>query len=119
MVIQSGLSPELMPLFGIGWIEKMKNAYMLTAMHPDSNVLDRSAARIFYRISKNHNLIDGNKRSAIFCTYLFVVMNGFVLEIPANALYRLAKRVASSKKDQELMIERIARLFNAYIVHPE
>lgn len=114
LVAHSGLSPELMPLFDDAWAGKMSNAYALTSMHPDRDALDRAAARIFYRIIKNHSLVDGNKRSAIFCVYLFVLKNGFVLNISAGDLYDIAKSVAKSKKDQEQMISQVATLFGQH-----
>lgn len=65
------------------------------------------AAYLFYNIAKRHDLIDGNKRSAIVVIYLFYLVNGYVL-LSSMKIRILAKRVAAShgsRREQEWLIK--------------
>jgi death-on-curing family protein len=53
------------------------------------------AAYLFYNIAKRHDILDGNKRSAIVVIYLFYLINGYIL-LQGSKIRLLAKSVASS-----------------------
>lgn len=50
------------------------------------NVLDMAAAYAFH-ISKNHPFIDGNKRTALASTLVFLALNKITVSDPAGTLY--------------------------------
>jgi death-on-curing family protein len=63
------------------------------------------AARLFYYLDKDHNFLDGNKRTAILITYLFYLINGHWITSPERT-ERLAKKLAASigsRKREEWM----------------
>lgn len=55
------------------------------------------AAVLFYLIIKNHPLENGNKRSAVVLTMLFLYMNGKALNMSPDDLYDIACEVAESE----------------------
>jgi len=65
------------------------------------------AAILFYLINKNHPLINGNKRMACICLDYFCFINGYVLSIPEDPFYEIAKAVVesdNSRKEHVLLI---------------
>ncbi|MEK9155028.1 MAG: type II toxin-antitoxin system death-on-curing family toxin [Patescibacteria group bacterium] len=93
------------------WAKTIEDEFQLTALSQDRDDPLRFAARLFYRIIKNHRFIDGNKRSAVLNVYFFVALNGFDLQISPKRLYSLTKDVAQSDQDQEVAITQIAKRF--------
>jgi death on curing protein len=61
------------------------------ALHP---TLELQAAAILFHLSRNHPLVDGNKRVAWACMELFLLLEGFTLEISDDDAYELVNRVA-------------------------
>lgn len=53
------------------------------------------ASRLFYYLDKDHNFVDGNKRSTILMVYLFYILNGYRINSPEK-IRVLAKKVAKS-----------------------
>jgi death on curing protein len=61
------------------------------ALHPS---LELQAAAILFHLSRNHPLLDGNKRIAWACMETFLLLEGFTLEIADDEAYDLVNRVA-------------------------
>lgn len=101
-----------LPLIDERWALAIEGEYSLTAMHPDHDDLAKSAARLFYRIIKNHRFVDGNKRSAVINVYLFVLYNRYSLDATPQELYDYSKSVASGTDPQEKVIESVEKLFS-------
>lgn len=53
------------------------------------------AATLLRSLIKNHAFLDGNKRTAVLCTFLFVDKNGWEVQAPPNAWTALASAVAA------------------------
>lgn len=64
------------------------------------------AAAYCYHIAKNHPFIDGNKRTALLVTLVFLKKNGYKFKSKTN-LYQLMLDVAASK----ITKEQIAKFF--------
>lgn len=75
------------------------------------------AAHLFYNIDKRHDVIDGNKRSAIVIIYLFYLVNGYLLLEKAN-VKNLAKKVAKSRghRQRAVWIEKIKNQLSPRVV---
>ena len=52
------------------------------------SVFEQAAAYLFH-LSRNHPFVDGNKRTALICTLVFLGTNGHRLTAPAKPLYDL------------------------------
>lgn len=59
------------------------------------------AAAYFFHLIKNHPFIDGNKRTSVIITLVFLKYNGILLQLPHDELFTLAIETASSKIDKE------------------
>jgi death-on-curing family protein len=75
----------------------------------------RKAAVIFYGVIKNHPFINGNKRMAVMLTLTFFYENDRWLNVPPEALYKIAWDVAySHPKDRDVMIDALSQFFNRF-----
>jgi death on curing protein len=75
------------------------------------------AAVMFYRIIKNHPLQNGNKRTAVVVTMLFLYKNKKMFDLTPNELYDLACDVAASSADNsDKIIFELKNNFNSTIV---
>ena len=63
------------------------------------NVFEKAAA-LLESLVNNHPFIDGNKRTGIACTVLFLRQNGIVFSAKNAELEKFTLRVASSKVKQ-------------------
>lgn len=69
--------------------------------------INHMAAGYAYGIIKNHPFIDGNKRTGIICSLIFLKYNEIELEFEQEELYKLGIGIATSK----LSIDKIAKVF--------
>lgn len=69
------------------------------------------AAGYAYGIIKNHPFLDGNKRTGIVCSLLFLGCNEIGLTFEQDELYKLGIAIATSKSS----IEKIAATFKKKI----
>ena len=87
----------------------------ITAEHADAPYdICTCASLIFFKIIKNHHLVDGNKRSAVICTYLFFFINGMSLEVSVDGLYDLAILVAKDDRHQDEVIESVSEVLRPF-----
>jgi death-on-curing protein len=62
-------------------------------------VFEQAAAYLFH-LARNHPFADGNKRTALMCTLVFLGTNGQRLSAPAAELYDLVVAAAVGKVDK-------------------
>jgi len=58
------------------------------------------AAILTVRIAKNHPLPDGNKRLAWTCCNMFLMVNGYRLDVPTDPAVEIMLAVASGELDE-------------------
>ena len=68
------------------------------------------AAAYLCGLIKNHAFIDGNKRTATAAAVVFLLMNGWELEMEEMDLYRLSLHAACGEIGQE----QVATVFQVY-----
>ena len=61
--------------------------------------LEDKAAALLHSLVRNHALVDGNKRLAWLATYVFLDLNGVVLEAPDDEAFDLVLRAAAGDAD--------------------
>ena len=66
-------------------------------LHTD--LFDQAAAYAFH-ICQNHPFVDGNKRTALAASLVFLDLNGIQLSDPDDKLYRLMLQVANGKRSK-------------------
>lgn len=74
-------------------------------------------AILFYLLIKNHPFQNGNKRIALTSLLTVLFLNHFWLRVSPNALYVLAKKVASSSSgDKDHVVVKINRFIRKYLI---
>jgi death-on-curing protein len=74
-------------------------------MYPE--FLDQAAV-LAVRISRNHPLLDGNKRLAWGCLVMFCVLNGHDLQVPTEEAVRTMLSVAAGDLDEAGLAQWLA-----------
>jgi death-on-curing protein len=70
------------------------------------------AAALMDSLVRNHPFIDGNKRTTITSTAMFLLINGFRLEVESNKMVRFSLACAQS----QLPLNEIAAWFKRFSV---
>lgn len=70
----------------------------------NSSVFDLAAAYGFSLV-KNHAFFDGNKRVAFMSMFVFLKINGFLLEAPEEEATLLMLNLAESKESQQSLTQ--------------
>jgi death-on-curing family protein len=76
------------------WYDHVCSA-VLRIQNDYTHDLHEKAARLFYYLNKGHHFVDGNKRTAIVVTYLFLLLNNRWITHPRK-IETLAKQLAQS-----------------------
>jgi death-on-curing protein len=70
-----------------------------------------AAAYLFHLVS-NHPFLDGNKRTGLLSSLVFLDLNGIAIERESEALYELTMSVAEGRADKEKIAATLARVAN-------
>lgn len=105
---------DYLPPTNRNWAKHMHSCFEVAALGPDRDDVFAVGAKVFYKIAKNHYLVDGNKRSAVICTVLFFLTNGLHLTLSATLMYELAKVTVKSKEDSETCAMGLRAVFKKY-----
>ncbi|OKH33913.1 death-on-curing protein [[Phormidium ambiguum] IAM M-71] len=63
------------------------------------------AAAYGYGLAKNHPFIDGNKRTAFTVMATFLLINGYLLEVPEKEVVQIMERLATDEENQESLAQ--------------
>jgi death-on-curing protein len=63
------------------------------------------AASYAYGLAKNHGFVDGNKRVAFAVMGVFLIRNGFLLDVPEEEATRLMFEVAAGERTEAELTE--------------
>jgi death on curing protein len=77
-------------------------------LHED---LAAMAAAYLYHVVQNHPFADGNKRTGLNAAIVFLELNGFPLDVPADETEQLVLRVAKGEADKQ----EVGRFFRRLI----
>lgn len=73
--------------------------------------LAAKASILFYLMTKNHPFMNGNKRLAVTTILNLLAKNGKWLKASPEALYRIARKVASSDPREKDVVVKALELF--------
>lgn len=76
----------------------------------------KKAVALFYFCIKDHPFENGNKRFAVSAMLCFLALNDKWLTIDPTALYNVAKYVASSNDEPEIVIKATVKVFKNHLV---
>lgn len=83
----------------VGMLEAALARPLQKAIYGDPDIFGLAAAYLF-GIVKNHPFVDGNERTALAATDLFLVFNGWSLETDDASLIQFVLMVAAGKIDE-------------------
>ena len=63
------------------------------------------AAAYGYGLAKNHPFIDGNKRTAFMLMYVFLGLNGYLLEVRDREVVEMMERLTTDEENQESLAQ--------------
>ncbi|MCT7953328.1 type II toxin-antitoxin system death-on-curing family toxin [Ancylothrix sp. C2] len=63
------------------------------------------AAAYGYGLAKNHPFIDGNKRTAFAVMATFLLVNGYLLEVPEMDVVQRMEQLATDRETQESLAQ--------------
>jgi death-on-curing protein len=73
----------------------------LLAYEPETSDLASLAAAYLFGIAKNHPFVDGNKRTALVVSGVFLRLNGERIQAPLQELYAMVIAVATSELSED------------------
>ena len=82
-----------------------KNVYAYDPTHTIASL----ASSYGYSIAKNHPFIDGNKRTAFLVVFIFLYLNGKLLEVPEPEAVIMMQNLASGTIDQNQFTQWIEK----------
>lgn len=87
------------PIRDIGLLDSAVNRPRSSAFGEDTyETLGPKAAALLHSMTKNHALVDGNKRLAWLSTVVFCDLNGFSPDLKDDDAYQLVWDIASSEE---------------------
>jgi death-on-curing protein len=85
------------PIRDVGLLDSAVNRPRASAFGDDAYpTLDRKAAALLHSMTKNHALVDGNKRLAWLSTVVLCDLNGFEPELSDDDAFELVWEIAGS-----------------------
>lgn len=69
------------------------------------------AAAYAYGLAKNHPFIDGNKRTAFAVMATFLLVNGYLLDVPEKEVVQTMERLATGQETQESLAQWLRKNF--------
>src|ERR1700686_2696307 len=96
------------PIRDVGLLDSALNRPRSSAFGEDAYpTLDLKAAAILHSMTKNHALVDGNKRVAWLCTVVFCDLNGVAPQLTDEEAFQLVWDVASTDVDVQTIARRL------------
>jgi len=96
------------PIRDVGLLDSAVNRPRSSAFGDDAHLtLELKAAALLHSMTKNHALVDGNKRLAWLCTVVFCDLNDFSSDLSDDEAFQLVWEIASSAMDIALIAKRL------------
>ena len=93
------------PIRDLGLLDSAVNRPRSSAFGEDAyESLDLKAAALLHSMTKNHALVDGNKRLAWLSTVVFCDLNGFAPDLRDDEAFQLVWDIASSVEEDIIAI---------------
>lgn len=86
VTLNKRLIREFGGIYGIRDVAGLEAAVARPQSGYDEDIIEE-AAGLFESLSQNHPFLDGNKRTAIAATAIFLLMNGFEMQIEDRKTY--------------------------------
>ncbi|MGO9560302.1 MAG: type II toxin-antitoxin system death-on-curing family toxin [Acidimicrobiales bacterium] len=99
---------EIGPVRDLGLLDSATARPRSSAFGDDAYpTLDLKAAALLHSLTRNHALVDGNKRLAWLATVVFLDLNGYAPDVTDDEAFGLVIDVAESKAEVEEIATRL------------
>jgi len=96
------------PVRDIGLLDSAVNRPRSSVFGEDAyQTIDLKAAALLHSLTKNHALVDGNKRIAWLCTVVFCDLNNYTSSLTDNEAFDLVREIASSHMEVATIANRL------------
>ena len=96
------------PVRDIGLLDSAVNRPQFSAFGEEAYPsIPLKAAALLHSLTKNHALVDGNKRIAWLCTVVFTDLNGLAPELSDEEAFQLVWDIASSHMEVAEIADRL------------
>jgi len=96
------------PVRDVGLLDSAVNRPRSSAFGEDAyQTIDLKAAALLHSLTKNHALVDGNKRIAWLCTVVFCDLNDYSSSLTDNEAFDLVREIASSHMEVATIANRL------------
>jgi death on curing protein len=96
------------PIRDVGLLDSAVNRPRASPFGDDAyQTFDLKAAALLHSLTKNHALVDGNKRIAWLSTVVFCDLNSFSPDLSDDEAFELVRDIASSDIDVVLITNRL------------
>ena len=96
------------PVRDVGLLDSAVNRPRSSAFGEDAyRTIDLKAAALLHSLTKNHALVDGNKRIAWLCTVVFCDLNNYTSSLTDNEAFDLVREIASSHMEVATIANRL------------
>jgi death-on-curing protein len=96
------------PIRDVGLLDSAVNRPRSSAFGEDAYAtFSLKAAALLQSMTKNHALVDGNKRLAWLSTVVFCDLNGLASQLTDDQAFQLVYDIASSQLDVSVIAERL------------
>jgi death-on-curing protein len=96
------------PIRDVGLLDSAVSRPRSSAFGEDAyQTFDLKAAALLHSVTKNHALVDGNKRIAWLGTVVFCDVNGFAPDLTDDEAFQLVWDIASSSLELARIAERL------------
>lgn len=96
------------PIRDLGLLDSAVNRPRASVFGEDAyETLNLKAAALLHSMTKNHALVDGNKRLAWLCTVVFCDLNGFTTDLNDDGAFQLVWDIASSVEEDITVADRL------------
>ena len=96
------------PVRDIGLLDSAVNRPRSSVFGEDAyQTIDLKAAALLHSLTKNHALVDGNKRIAWLCTVVLCDLNNYALSLTDNEAFDLVREIASSQMEVATIANRL------------
>lgn len=96
------------PVRDVGLLDSAVNRPQSSAFGEDAyQTIELKSAALLHSLTKNHALVDGNKRIAWLCTVVFCDLNDYASNLTDDEAFDLVREIASSHMEVATITNRL------------
>jgi len=74
------------------------------------------ATQYMFGFCQSQCFVDGNKRTGVSATYMFLLINGILIKVPSKHLYEIALKISNVSNQDTSLTEQLKDNFKSFLV---